>query len=119
MRLDHATGRMDGDILQGAHAGSRLSALSFESVIALLRECRAADNQSAAVLEAYLDRMAGEDWRERAAAQPGGGGGAGQAKPSRTMDRDPAYQRLGLKQGATAEETKADHRRMKKQFHPD
>lgn len=119
MRLDHATGRMDGDILQGAHAGSRLSALSFENVIALLRECRAADNQSAAVLEAYLDRMAGEDWRERAAAQPGGGGGAGEAKPGSTMARDQAYQILGLKPGATAEAIKAAHRRLMKKFHPD
>lgn len=119
MRLDHATGRMDGDVLQGSHAGSRLSSLSFESVVALLRECQAADNQSAALLEAYLDRMAGEDWRERASAQPGSQSGTGAAKPASAMARDQAYEILGLKPGATAEAIKAAHRRLMKKFHPD
>lgn len=119
MRLDHATGRMDGDVLQGSHAGSRLSSLSFEAVIALLRECRAADNQSAALLEAYLDRMAGEDWRERAAAQRGGSSGDREARPGGTMARDQAYEILGLKPGATAEAIKSAHRRLMKKFHPD
>ena len=119
MRLDHATGRMDGEVLQGSHAGSRLSSLSFESVIALLRECQVADNQSAALLEAYLDRMAGEDWRERASARPGSQSRAGETKPGSTMARDQAYEILRLKPGATAEAIKAAHRRLMKKFHPD
>ncbi len=118
MRLDHATGRMDGEVLQGSHAGSRLSSLSFGTLIALLDECRAADNQSAALLEAYLDRMAGEDWRERAAAQAGGASGP-EMKPGSAMARDQAYEILGLKPGATAEAIRAAHRRLMKKFHPD
>lgn len=116
MRLDHATGRMEGDILQGRHAGSRLSSLAFETLIDLLRECRAADNQSAALLEAYLDRMAGEDWRERAAASSSQESGQPQGG---TMRRDQAYEILGLKPGATVEAVKAAHRRLMKKFHPD
>lgn len=119
MWLDHATGRMDGEVLQGNHAGSRLSSLSFETIVALLRECRAADNQSAALLEAYLDRMAGEDWRERASARSAGASGGAAAKPGGSMGRDQAYEILGLKPGATAEAIKAAHRRLMKKFHPD
>lgn len=120
MWLDHATGRMDGDIMQGAHAGSRLSSLPFEVVIELLRECQRADNQSAALLEAYLDRMAGEDWRERAKAQSGASSGnAGETRPGAGMGREQAYEILGLKPGATAEAVKAAHRRLMKKFHPD
>jgi hypothetical protein len=54
MQLDHATGRMDGDVLQGRQAGRRLSSLSFEDLILLLRDCQSHDNQAAALLEAYL-----------------------------------------------------------------
>lgn len=123
MWLDHATGRMDGDILQGSHAGARLSSLPFEAVIELLRECQRADNQSAALLEAYLDRMAGEDWRERAKAQSGAsgnaGGSAGDSRPAGGMAREQAYEILGLKPGATADAIRAAHRRLMKKFHPD
>lgn len=120
MWLDHATGRMDGDILQGVHAGSRLSSLSFEAVVELLRECQRADNQSAALLEAYLDRMAGEDWRERAKSQTGSSSGnAEEPKAGAGMAREQAYEILGLKPGATAEAIKAAHRRLMKKFHPD
>ena len=103
MRLDHATGRM-------------LVTLSFEDLILLLRDCRAADNQAAALLEAYLDRTIGEDWREKAdrgdpgdAAEHAGG----------AMTREQALDILGLQPGATEDDIRAAHRRLMKKFHPD
>lgn len=121
MSLDHGTGRMDGDILQGRYAGRRLSSLGFEDLILLLRDCRAADNQGAALLESYLDRTVGEDWRERAAsgdpgeaADPMSGAANGSA-----MTREQAWDVLGLKPGATADDVRAAHRRLMKKFHPD
>lgn len=114
MRLDHATGRMDGDVLQGAYAGRRLSSLGFDALMALLQSCRAADNQSAALLEAYLDRMVGEDWRERAAASQ-----QKKAAEAGIMTREEAYEILGLKPGASPEAIRAAHRRLMKKFHPD
>lgn len=121
MSLDHGTGRMDGDILQGRYAGRRLSSLGFEDLILLLRDCRAADNQGAALLESYLDRTVGEDWRERAAsgdpgeaADPMSGAANGSA-----MTREQAWDVLGLKPGASAEDIRAAHRRLMKKFHPD
>lgn len=121
MYLDHGTGRMDGDVLQGRYNGRRLSSLGFEDLILLLRDCRAADNQGAALLESYLDRTVGEDWRERAAsgdpgeaADPMSGAANGSA-----MTRDQAWDVLGLKPGASAEDVRAAHRRLMKKFHPD
>ena len=117
MQLDHATGRMDGDVLQGRHAGRRLSSLGFEELILLLRDCRGSDNQAAALLEAYLDRSIGEDWRERAAS--GDAGEAESPAASGAMTREQAWEVLGLQPGAADAEIRAAHRRLMKKFHPD
>ncbi|WP_341898659.1 DnaJ domain-containing protein [Ferrovibrio terrae] len=122
MQLDHATGRMDGDVLQGRHAGRRLSSLSFEDLILLLRDCRASDNQAAALLEAYLDRSIGEDWRERATQGQTGAGDAGEAASaasSGAMTREQAWEVLGLPPGASDADIRSAHRRLMKKFHPD
>lgn len=118
MQLNHATGRMDGDILQGRHAGRRLSSLSFEELILLLRDCQGHDNQAAALLEAYLDRSIGEDWRERA-THGGDAGEAAQPSASGAMTREQAWEVLGLQPGAPDAEIRAAHRRLMKKFHPD
>lgn len=117
MQLDHATGRMDGDILQGRHAGRRLSSLNFEELILLLRDCQSHDNQAAALLEAYLDRSIGEDWRER--ATQGDAGDAASPAATGAMTREQAWEVLGLQPGAPDTEIRAAHRRLMKKFHPD
>ena len=65
MTLDHGSGRMDGTVREGPSLGRRLSDLGLDELLALLNLCRAQDPQSAAVLEAYLDRERG-DWRDQA-----------------------------------------------------
>lgn len=117
MQLDHATGRMDGDVLQGRYAGRRLSSLSFEDLILLLRDCRDHDNQAAALLEAYLDRSIGEDWRER--ATQGDAGEAASPAANGAMTREQAWDVLGLRPGASDDEIRTAHRRLMKKFHPD
>jgi hypothetical protein len=117
MQLDHATGRMDGDVLQGRHVGRRLSSLSFEELILLLRDCQGHDNQSAALLEAYLDRSIGEDWREK--ATQGDAGNADAPAAGGAMTREQAWDVLGLQPGASDADIRAAHRRLMKKFHPD
>ena len=72
MTLDHDTGSMEGTILRGRFAGMRLDELGPGDLLALLRECRAEDEEGARLLEAYLDRVR-PDWRDELA----GGRGAG------------------------------------------
>src|ERR1700722_312393 len=45
MNLDHDTGAMTGTVLAGSFAGLRLEELSLADLLALLRECRAADEE--------------------------------------------------------------------------
>ncbi len=115
MGLDHDTGTMTGTVLHGQFAGMRLEELSRADLLALLRECRAGDEESARLIEAYLDR-AHPDWhgdfaggRTEYRASPGG--------PDVTVEE--AYAILGLAPGADAEAIRAAHRRLMKQLHPD
>ena len=135
MTLDHDSGGMEGVVLQGRHAGHRLDELSEPELLDLLGECSTRDDQGRRLLEAYLDRTLGADWRERAEAAAGGrgaaagggsggSGGAGQGWGRRSagrtpMSREEAYDILGLRHGADADEIKEAHRALMLKLHPD
>ena len=116
MTLDHDSGVMTGLVKEGRFGGRRLEDLSLEELVALWAECRAEDPQSAAVLEAYLDRTQSEAWREAAEGQ-----GAGPRAPSGAgaMSREEACEILGLKPGASPDEIHDAHRRLMQKVHPD
>lgn len=121
--LDHDTGRMAGEVRQGRFAGRDLDSLSLEEALALLDEVRPVDAQSATVLEAYLDRTHGMDWREADEEAPAGdAGAAGGRRPQGrrgAMTREEALEILGLEEGASETEIKEAHRRLMMKFHPD
>ncbi|MBI3503883.1 MAG: molecular chaperone DnaJ [Proteobacteria bacterium] len=111
MRLDHATGAMDGLVREGTYRGRRLSELDAASLLALLAECRLADPDAGQLLETYLDRTH-PDWRQASA-------GAGAAPSAGPMDRAEAARLLGVPVDADAETVKAAHRRLMMKVHPD
>ena len=123
MTLDHDTGAMEGTVVEGEYRGHRLDEMSGDQVIDLWRTCRAEDEQSAQVLEAYLDRMQGADWREAAGAgranreeqEAAGKRGAGGGE----MTRAEALEILGLKEGAGESEVREAHRKLMQKLHPD
>lgn len=113
MELDHDTGGMEGEVLAGPSRGRKLSGLSLDELKVLHVQCRGVNDQSLYLFEAWLDR-AQPEWR----AQWGGertrnGSGAS------NMTRDEALAILGLKAGANADDVKAAHKRLMKEFHPD
>jgi hypothetical protein len=118
MTLDHDTGSMTGTILRGRFSGMRVEELGGADLLALLRECRAEDEEGARLLEAYLDRVR-PDWRDELAGdrQAGSGGGARPAGGDMTVEE--AYAILGLAPGADAEAIKEAHRRLMVKLHPD
>jgi hypothetical protein len=119
MTLDHDTGAMEGTILRGRFAGMRLEELGPADLLALLRECRAEDEEGARLLEAYLDRLR-PDWRDELAGAGAGAGGSGSARPaSGDMTVEEAYAILGLSPGADAEAIREAHRRLMVKLHPD
>lgn len=115
MQLDHDTGAMAGTVTAGRHAGRNLDEMSDAELRELGREV-AADSQSVALLEAYLDRRF-PGWREDVEGDAAAG-------PRRTADAGPmtdeqAYQILGLAPGAGEAEIRAAHRRLMMRVHPD
>src|SRR5436309_14437171 len=113
MTLEHDTGRMEGTILRGRFAGMRLEELGPADLLALLRECRAEDEEGARLLEAYLDRVHPE-WRDELAGERAGGGGSGSGGRSTSGDMsvEEAYAILGLSAGADTEASKEAPRRL-------
>jgi hypothetical protein len=115
MRLDHGSGAADGEILQGSRRGRRLSALTLDELLALRREC-AHDSQSVGLIEAFLDRTHGTDWRNAEA-------GATAEKPPPADDGKMTTERacaiLGVPVDATPEQIRAAHHNLMKKLHPD
>jgi hypothetical protein len=116
--LDHATSAVDGHVKQGRFQGRRLAELSRAELLVLLDEVRRADREGVPVLEAYLDRIHGPDWRS--AEAPGDAGTAERPRPGRvTMPRQEALAMLGLGADATEEQIREAHHRLMLKLHPD
>jgi hypothetical protein len=113
MELDHASGKMTGRVLEGDLAGDMAGDLEGHSkgtLARLFRAFEADDSESARLLEAYLDRRFGPDWRTSPEfAAPASSG----------MTREEAYAVLGLGAGVSQDEIRAAHRRLILQNHPD
>jgi hypothetical protein len=113
MELDHDTGAMRGRVLAGKYEGVTLDALDVATLAGVLADI---DDESRALLAAYLDRRAPQ-WRENTE----GGAAAGRGIPPRSgkMTEEEAYQILGVQPGASAEEIGRAHRALMKKLHPD
>lgn len=113
MTLDHDSGEMDGEILDGDFQGRRLSQMQLTELLSLLRRYRAEDNDSAALLQAFLDRYHGgwEQEGEQGRQSTSAGGGP--------MTPDEAGQVLGIAPDAPREEVIEAHRRLMQKLHPD
>ena len=108
--LDHGTGYVGGTVLAGRFSGRTLDGLSDAELLDLHLEC-SADADSLRILEPYLDRRLGADWRNARQAPPRG--------PRSDMTRDEALAVLGLAEGASEDDIKAAHRRLIQRMHPD
>jgi hypothetical protein len=122
--LDHATGQVSGEVLDGCFKGRGLDDLTLDDVMELLAECQT-DPDSARLVESYLERRA-PGWRTRHRRQSGSQDGSqngpqndSQNSRGGIMSRTEALRVLGLEEGADADEIKARHRHLMAQVHPD
>ena len=120
MSLDHDTGSMTGTVLRGQFAGLRVEELGVGDLLALLRECRAEDEEGARLLEAYLDRLH-PDWRDELAGGRSRGGATGGQRTvgERRYERRGSLRDPRREAGATPKQIKEAHRRLMIKLHPD
>jgi hypothetical protein len=111
--LDHASGHIDGEVINGPHKGWLLSELSLSELEALLEHYTSEDEESAELLQAYLEQRmqkASEAEQERSEAQ---------REAAADSTRAEALATLGLTEDATEEEIVAAHRSLIQKLHPD
>lgn len=123
MSLEHETGSVSGTVREGLFAGRDLASLSAEECWALYDEIDG-DPDSAALFESWLDANR-PGWREWFAEHFGMETGEGVEEERRNhagsglSGVDEAYEVLGLRPGASAEDIRKAHRALMKKVHPD
>ena len=116
MTLDHDTGDLNGEVIQGAFSGSKLLDLSLDQLLELLDQLRAGDAQSAAQLEAYLDRTQGASWRKHDDTTTEATVHTAASAP---MNRQEAAEILGVSADAPHKVIIQAHRRLIQRLHSD
>ncbi len=114
MMLNLDSGDISGEVLAGQFKGSTLGRLKLDELLQLLQECQG-DQESVALLQAYLDRVYGDTWQQQAGAQ----GQQQAASEPGEMSREEALQILGLSSDAGEAEIIEAHRRLMQKLHPD
>lgn len=109
MTLDHETGDLAGEVLDGEFAGRQLDDMDKADLEQLLSFCREQDMDSARLLESYLQRRFGDAWQ----------GDRSPPGESVAMSETEALAILGLEPGASREDIVTAHRKLMQKLHPD
>jgi hypothetical protein len=113
MTLDHDTGDMNGEVLDGEYSGCTLDDLDREQLESLMAQCQQQDEESARLLQSYLQRRFGTAGDSQGQPPPGSGSG------SSGMNRAEALAVLGLSEDASREAIITAHRSLMQKLHPD
>lgn len=112
MHLDHESGNLSGEVLQGRFQGWYLDELERPQLDELMQFCRQQDEDSAQLLQGYLDqRFPGGDQQADSDDT--------QKDQSSAMTRSEALSILGLGEDAVEEDVIKAHRTLMQKLHPD
>jgi hypothetical protein len=120
LTLDHRSGQVTGDIIDGPFANRRVESLRVDELVDLFVYYKREDEPSARLIEAYLDRTS-PTWRARYGADgtPKEDAYSASGRAGGAMSKSEALRLLGLTLGATPDEVRAAHRRKLQEHHPD
>ncbi len=114
MNLDHATGRIDGEITAGQFKNRTLSELSFDEILQFYTVCERQDPEALRLLQAFIEREFPEQWKKT------GKQNASSTPPSdEAMSVSEAWETLGLSPGADQTAIIAAHKKLMGRLHPD
>jgi hypothetical protein len=120
LTLDHRSGQVTGDIVDGPFTGRRIESLRVDELVDLFVYYKRQDEPSARLVEAYLDRTS-PTWRARYGPDgaPREDAYSASARAGGPMSKSEALRLLGLSLGATQDDVRAAHRRKLQEHHPD
>lgn len=111
MQLDHDSGQLEGDVLQGPFKDWRLADLNRDQLNQLHAYCKEQDGDSLQLLENYLEqRFPGESFSSQRSTSTVSEG---------EMNRSQALAVLGLAEDASKEDIVTAHRKLMQKMHPD
>ena len=120
MSLDHDSGEMHGTVIRGEFAGQDLHELSHAQLVELLNECKANDEQSARLIESYIERAFGDGGhQEESTSNQHSSRRRAPYQSSTAMSRDEAFEVLGLERGSSEAEIRDAHHKLLLKIHPD
>ena len=114
MELDHDSGSLSGIVKNGLFAGKNLANLSLDELLELHQEYSRIDEDSKLLLENYIDRTHGTQWR---GTQDETSNNSTSMHGQVTIEE--AYAILGLEHGASKDEIISAHKRLMQKIHPD
>ncbi len=109
--VDSKTGRWEGQVIQGEHAGKNLDELSQQQLIELSHQYQNQDPDSARLLNAYMRYRFQQGSQQQNQQQADTG--------SEKLTRKEALDILGLGEEATEKDIIAAHRSLMQKVHPD
>ncbi len=118
MMLDHDSGQMDGRVLAGEFEARELNSLDMDELGRLYDTALEAADQSADLLETYLDRQH-PGWAEHPAFAASAGKARSTSRAGGPMSREEALEVLGLISGASEVDIRNAHKSLMKKIHPD
>lgn len=121
MTLDHSSGVMDGEVLEGELSGRQLQTLSLDELKLLYHYCDQHDPEACRLLLSFISRERADSWDEDTTQSTGNAhhSGAGSSGGSPAMDQNEALAILGLQQPFTKSDITKAHRSLMGKFHPD
>lgn len=112
MYLNHDSGALSGEVLQGPYTQWRLDEMDRGQLDELRDYCLREDPESVQLLDSYLEQRFPDE-------ETSPGGNAGPDVDSGVMNRREAMQILGIDDEASRDDIVAAHRKLMQKLHPD
>ncbi|MFT4767703.1 MAG: hypothetical protein ACI8RN_000832 [Glaciecola sp.] len=110
MHLNHESGALSGEVLDGPFKGWLLNEMDREQLDSLRQYCESNDSESLQLLEGYLEQRFQDAPQDDGAQVPPDAGG---------MSRKEALEILGLDDAADRDAIVDAHRKLMQKLHPD
>ena len=113
MTLDHSSGELQGQVLDGPFTDWTLAEMSREQLQTLFSYCQGQDADSEQLLLSYLEQRFPDGWQQDEAGE------TSQQASSSPISRSEALAVLGLGEDATRDDIVSSHRSLIQKIHPD